>query len=594
MTFVRPVHSAVLALALTTLAGLSVQPAAAAPHRARLGQDLEERLAKGSQSIDVIVHGTQAEVAALARRYNVRVRRSLKGGAVLGVNAGQLDAMAQDPGVDHLASDAPVHTSSIITEGIGADQVWAGTQTMRGVTGRGVGVAVIDSGMDARHPALAGRIVATKDFIGGDGSDAYGHGTHVAGLIAGAAGRTADTADYIGVAPAARLINLRVLDGTGAGRMSDVIEAIDWAIDNQRAYNIRVINLSLGAPVLQSYKDDPLCEAVERAVSNGLIVVAAAGNFGQTKDGKTIFGGITSPGNDPAAITVGAVDQHGTAKRSDDTLAPYSSHGPTLFDMVIKPDLVAPGTKLVSAEAAGSYLATRYPEKHVAGAANAGYISLSGTSMAAAVTSGAVALLVDSKPRLKPIPARLLLQLASTQTDRTGLIWSGAGLLSSVAAREVTQHSAKVPDTVVDGELSQHTGIAFANKALLALAEGIGARVSASHAEHTLGAAGRRDEGSVGWGSAQTIIWGSADTIIWGSADTIIWGSADTIIWGSADTIIWGSADTIIWGSADTIIWGSADTIIWGSADTIIWGSADTIIWGSADTIIWGSADTII
>src|SRR5581483_11596945 len=191
--------------------------------------------------------------------------------------------------------------------------------------------------------------------------DRYGHGTHVAGIIAGAPGRSADTRDYRGVAYGANIVSLRVLDETGAGVASDVIEAIDWAIENRRAYNIRIINLSLGAPVVQSYRDDPLCEAVERAVAAGIVVVAAAGNRGVTSDGRTVLGSITSPGNSPSAITVGALDTHGTAVRSDDTVAKFSSKGPTAFDFVLKPDVVAPGTRVVSAEASGAYLSTTNP-----------------------------------------------------------------------------------------------------------------------------------------------------------------------------------------------------------------------------------------
>ena len=296
------------------------------------------------------------------------------------------------------------------------------TGSLKPLSGAGIGVALIDSGIDPRHASLASRVVFTKDFTGGDGSDAYGHGTHVGALIAGQAGQTADTSDNQGVAPGARLINLRVLDAHGAGQASDVIAAIDWAIDNSAAYNIRVINLSLGAAVVQSYKDDPLCEAVERAVSAGIVVVAAAGNYGVTKDGNLIFGGITSPGNDPAALTVGAVDMHGTAKRSDDTVAKYSSKGPTLYDLVLKPDLVAPGSRLVSAEAAGSYLATTYPERHVAGSGANAYMALSGTSMAAGVTSGAVALLLEEKPRLSPQEIKLALQVTSSLMSGEGLL----------------------------------------------------------------------------------------------------------------------------------------------------------------------------
>jgi serine protease AprX len=602
LRFVR--HSA-LALTLVSTGWLA-SPAEAA-HRARLGADLEQQLANGSQSIRIIVHGDKATVDALARRYNLTVRKYLKSGAVLQVTAGQLDALAQDDVVDHVSTDAAVHSSNITTETIGADQVWAGVGNLKPLSGAGVGVALIDSGIDFGHAALANRVVYTKDFTGGNGSDTYGHGTHVGALILGQAGQTADTRDYQGVAPGARLINLRVLDGTGAGRASDVIAAIDWAIDNRNAYNIRVINLSLGAPVVQSYKDDPLCEAVERAVAAGIVVVAAAGNHGVTTDGRLIFGAITSPGNDPSALTVGAVDMHGTAQRSDDTVALYSSKGPTLYDLVIKPDLVAPGSRLVSAEAAGSYLSTAFPERHVAGAGANAYMALSGTSMAAGVASGSVALLLDEKPKLTPGEVKLALQLTSSPITGEGLLTQGAGDLNVLAAISFT-HTPRPASrvTTIAGESVRQSGLAF-------LGSGVGAASVRAVNNDTIVWGGATLHGNtVALGNSETIVWGSANTIVWGIAtDTIVWGSVDTIVWGSANTIVWGSskqsvqagASTIIWGSVDTIIWGSnADnnTIIWGSAaDTIVWGSAaDTIVWGgsASDTIIWGgsTADTIV
>ena len=218
-----------------------------------------------------------------------------------------------------------------------------------------------------------------------------------------------------------------MLGDDGSGTVSDVIEAIDWAIEHRDEYNIRIINLSLGAPVLQPYRDDPLCEAVERAVRAGLVVVAAAGNYGKTADGKTVMGGITSPGNSPYAIAVGAIDTHDTAQRSDDTLATYSSKGPTRYDLVLKPDLAAPGSHIVSAEAADSYLSKTYPERHVAGTGANAYMQLSGTSMAAGVVSGAAALLLDAREELTPQDAKTALQVTSTFVPSAGAGGRGRG-----------------------------------------------------------------------------------------------------------------------------------------------------------------------
>jgi len=300
----------------------AASPAAAA-HNARLSADLTDHLSAGSQAIRVIVHGTRAEVDALASRYSLRIVKYLQSGAVFLVNAGQLDAMRQDDTQDHLSGDIRIRSSvaAADAESIGADQVWAGSDDVRSQTGRDISVAVIDSGINAKHNALKGRVLVTRDFTGGDGDDHYGHGTHVAAIIAGQGGRSADTRDYRGIAPDAYLLNLRVLGDDGSGDISDVIEAIDWTIEHRREYNVRIINLSLGAPVLQPYRDDPLCEAVERAARAGIVVVVAAGNYGRTEDGKSVYGAITSPANSPHVIAVGAVDTHDTAQRSDDTLA---------------------------------------------------------------------------------------------------------------------------------------------------------------------------------------------------------------------------------------------------------------------------------
>ncbi len=211
------------------------------------------------------------------------------------------------------------------------------------------------------------------------------------------------------MAPAAHLINLKVLDSNGTGEAADVIDAIDFAIRFRHELGIRVINLSLGAAPTQSYRDDPLCLAVERAVKAGIVVVASAGNYGSTPDGKPIYGSITSPGISPHAITVGALRTQGTEDPSDDEVAPWSSKGPTLVDHIVKPDLVAPGSKIVSTAVKGTTLVNQFPDRLLDGPGARDYFSMSGTSMAAAVVSGAVALLLDGRPELTPLQAKFAL-----------------------------------------------------------------------------------------------------------------------------------------------------------------------------------------
>jgi serine protease AprX len=568
---------------------LLVAPAAAyaAPHRARLSADLADHLAAGSQAIEVILNGSPAEISALVGRYNLIVKKYLTSGAVVTVNAGQLDALRQDPAVPKLSGNIRIHSHTEVTanaaEAIGADQAWAGFDTVRPLSGRGVSVAVIDSGIDTRHSAfLKDRVVYTKDFTGGDGLDRFGHGTHVAGIIAGQRGALAETLAYRGIAAGAQLVNLRVLSNDGSGTASDVIEAIDWAIAHRNEYRIRVINLSLGAPVLQPYRDDPMCEAVERAVKAGITVVAAAGNFGRKADGTSVYGAITTPGNSPYALTVGAVDTRGTAKRSDDTLAPYSSKGPTQYDFVLKPDLVAPGSHIVSAEAAGGYLAKTYPDRHVAGTGANAYMQLSGTSMATGVVSGAVALLLEDRPALSPADAKAALQLTSSFMASEGLVGAGAGEINVIGAITLCE-SGSLGSTSIAGEVQ--TPSLFA---------------SLTTVDPAANPAGDSKVGSnsIVWGADRSIVWGSGGSIVWGSGGSIVWGSGarDSIVWGSGGSIVWGSGGSIVWGSGGSIVWGSGtrDSIVWGSGSSIVWGSGGSIVWGSGGSIVWGSGGSIV
>jgi serine protease AprX len=431
-----------------------------------------------------------------------------------------------------------------------------------GFDGTGVGVAVIDSGVADHkdfHSATGSRIVFSQSFVPGVPSavDSYGHGTHVSGIIAGNGSASGVGTGYsnkiAGIASNASIINLRVLDQNGAGTDSQVIAAIQRAIALKSQYNIRVINLSLGRPVFESYTLDPLCQAVEAAWNAGIVVVVAAGNSGRdNSNGTNGFATIGAPGNDPAVITVGATRTSETPSRADDNIASYSSKGPTLIDHIAKPDLVAPGNRIVSLIVKGSTLDTEHPSLEVAptstctGTCSTSYFRLSGTSMATPIVSGAATLMLQKDPTLTPdtVKARLMKtawKAFSTYTssydvynnqynNQYDLFTYGAGYLD------------------VDGALSSTdvaNGLALSPTAVYNSTTGTVSLVNTSV-----------DTTSVLWGSS--IIWGTS--VLWGNS--IIWGTsvlqANSVLWGSS--IIWGaSADqgfSIIWGSS--IIWGAS------------------------------------
>src|SRR5262249_53747235 len=221
-----------------------------------------------------------------------------------------------------------------------------------------------------------------------------------AGAAAGRSLDTLTTRGFMGIAPNARLLDVRVLDGRGLGQTSDVIAGIDWVIANRNLYNIKVMNLSLGAASSESYVTDPLCRAVRRAIALGITVVAAAGNYGSTTNGLERYGSISAPGNDPNVITVGAANTHQSDGRSDESITYFSSRGPTRgyafdangvkqYDNLLKPDMVAPGNRIIAAESQGSYLIRNYSQLHDSGSGARAFMQLSGSSIAAPIVAGA-------------------------------------------------------------------------------------------------------------------------------------------------------------------------------------------------------------
>jgi serine protease AprX len=417
-----------------------------------------------------------------------------------------------------------ISSSSLLTTypfDTGATSAWS-----REATGSGVTVAVIDSGVDAAHPDLNGQVLAVNvNANTQSAADGYGHGTHVAGIINGHDGAQ----NYLGVAPNASLISVKVADDNGAAFESDLLRGLQWVSSNRNTYKIRALNLSVSVSVPESYATSPIDAAVEYLWRQGVTVVASAGNLGSAQDAMWY-----APGNDPLIITVGCLDENGTADPADDSLCPISSRGVT-EDGFAKPDLVAPGRMIVSALASGigphgAALAGDFPERITA---DRQHIRLSGTSMSAPMVTAAVALLLERNDKLTPSQIKqILLGTAKSYPGQT----DGAGRLNIVDALNAADH----PPAKADSLPLPVRGAAAPKGSVTLLWDG--ARW-----------------GNTYWDGAR---WGSAywDGARWGSAewDGARWGSAywDGARWGSAywDGARWGSTawDGARWGNAAT------------------------------------------
>jgi serine protease AprX len=578
----------IVGLLATILCGF-VSAADGAPERPKLDSAL--RTSTAASGLHIIVQtrsGALDTVANDARKRGNQIHRvhRLINAATMTVTSAQLKALEADGSVLTISVDGQVRASDdpgpflTDTSSSSADasaDAPAGTLQATGANApasgaatptRSVGVAVIDSGLEPTWDLIP---YYFKDFVNGKAKpyDDYGHGTHVAGLIGGLG--LMSNGRYRGVAPGVRLISLKALDGQGSARTSTIIQAIEFAVANRDALGIDVINLSLGHPVYEPPTTDPLVQAVNAAVRAGIVVIASAGNVGKNPDtGNAWYGGILSPGNSPAVITVGSVDTNGSPTLADDTIPLYSSRGPARFTNVPKPDLAAPGQNLVATAALHGSMYAKHPERQVPGKDGVKrYFRLSGTSMAAAVTSGTVALMITENrhkfsTRLTPNTVKALLEFAAIPLVGPDAVTQGRGELNAVGA--VTLASAIDP----------------------AQAQGAWWLTSPIDTFTTLGNETHSWSQSVQWGTK--VVWGNTVFInqpAW--ATDVVWGAGDddTVVWGNST----GDDDTVVWGNndEDTVVWGNSDdddTVVWGNDDTVVWGNSDE----DDDTVVWGNS----
>ncbi len=564
-------NSALISALVAVVAAVTATRPAAMHHSASLSDDLARfEKTHSSRAVHVIARGTQDDLQAISRRDGVPIVRFLEGEAVFNATAAQIDALAAEPTIHHLSGDLPVADfMSVSNASTQADKVRAGQPGgllglggISSATGSGVVVAVLDSGITA-HKALTGHILASVSMISGaTTTDAYGHGTHVAGIIAGQP--TTVTPLYTGgIAPGAQIVNVKVLGDNGVGLTSDVVAGINWVINHKAQYNIKVMNLSLGHAITEPMAFDPLCDAVMRAYNAGITVVAAAGNAGKDANGTPVLGGIASPGNSPYAITVGAINTFGTVDRGDDQVTTYSSRGPTKWDNIAKPDLAAPGNKIISLEAQNSWIPANYPTEHIAGSGQNAYLRMSGTSMAAPMVSGAAALLLSAQPNLSPAQVKFLLQTGSTYMVQAGVLGAGAGSANFWTSRQ-TQANTGLITSLTNLLLPSSGGVSFNDfKGDLQknLYNGTGIRLLGLLELPALIA------------NPLQLVTGKLNLV--GLTNPISLLIPKRILWG--DISYWTTADQLTWG--DTVYDTQGEQLTWGDNDTtddyqLTWGDA--------------------
>jgi serine protease AprX len=468
-------------------------------------------------TFDVIVQGvagkSSADVARAVRTAmatvpgtatGLRMRYSVISGAAAQLTGRQIVTLARQSTVAAITSDAPVVLSGLSSKQrwpyvSGVQKFWAG-----GVSANTPTIAIVDSGIQASRADFAGRVVAEVNMTSlapNSPGDGRGHGTFVAGIAAGSAD------GYAGAAPASPIVSIDVMDDHGMAMTRDVIRAAEWIHANKDTYKIRVANFSLHSAYANSFMFDPLDKAVEKLWFSGIVVVAAAGNYGV--DGQP-SGMPFAPGNDPFIITVGADDIDGSVSTMNDLAAPWSAYGYTL-DGFAKPDLAAPGRFIVGPVPVSSTLALERSTSVVA----PGYIQLSGTSFAAPIVAGAAAQILSAHPNWTPDEVKGALMLSATRVPSAAPLSVGVGVVD--VAKAVALTSAPNPNLAL-------------NEFVVSASGGSGKVFDAANWASAA-------QGDAAWASAA---WSSA---AWSSA---AWSSA---AWASA---AWSSA---AWASA---AWSSA------------------------------------
>ena len=529
-----------------------------------------------------------------------------------------LFGLSHNPHISHIALDRViVGTLERTGAAIGATAV----RQEFGYDGSGVGIAVIDSGITSWHDDLTGggspqRVDSFVDFVNGRDTayDDYGHGTHVAGIIAGNGMDSSGARS--GVAPNARLIVLKALDGTGRGRVSDVIAALHYVLQNKEALNIRVVNMSVATGVYESYDDDPLTRAARRVVRAGVVVVAASGNYGHDSQGRIIYGGVTAPGNAPWVLTVGASSHMGTVDRSDDRIAGFSSRGPTAIDLAAKPDLLAPGVGIESLSDPGSAFYSTQSQYLLEGTVPTTYLpylSQSGTEHGRAGCHRYGGVDAAGQSIADAQPGESDSAYTAQVYPRYDPLTEGAGFLNAKGAVDLARGLA-VGTPAFSPEWSGQ--IIWGNR--LVTGGWLTADANAWSSDVVWGSSTTRDGQPIEFGSSCSSLTCDEGPTAWTidpGFHNVVWGSKcgnsncdgpwiiDVFTTTVGDTVVWGTAegDTVVWGTTegDTVVWGTTegDTVVWGTTegDTVVWGTSegDTVVWGTSCTdascvpIIW-------